>query len=384
MKKFRAFGCLVALAAAGALLVPTSASAADCLGTAKQWTLRAFYAKLDAAGDHHETASTDPVERSKLSINSGDGFGAEAEYRLNCPFGLSLGYIAADLDSMFTFDTEEVWLMDNDTVGFSMLSIGANFHLTPKSRMDLYIGPFIGIVDLDDATFDLGGPRGRVSESLDGETALGFTAGLDVPFKDNGPWAFTASLRYATMAADGNDGLNIDIDPLIATAGIAYRWGRDACCETVAPMVEPEPEPEPEPEVAPAPAPPPPPPAPAPAPPAPAPVEEREVCHFNSNGARVPNICKAKLDEVALKLKQDPALGALVVGHADSTGNDGINDPLSVRRAEAVKSYLVERHSIDANRVATEGRGSSEAAASNDSREGRAENRRAVVIISLG
>lgn len=113
-------------------------------------------------------------------------------------------------------------------------------------------------------------------------------------------------------------------------------------------------------------------------------MEEREVCHFNTNGARVSNICKAKLDEVALKLKQDPALGALVVGHADNSGNDGINDPLSARRAEAVKSYLVERHSIDGNRVATEGRGSREPAGSNDTREGRAENRRAVVIISLG
>jgi outer membrane protein OmpA-like peptidoglycan-associated protein len=98
----------------------------------------------------------------------------------------------------------------------------------------------------------------------------------------------------------------------------------------------------------------------------------------------VSNICKAKLDEVALKMKQDPAIPALVIGHADSTGNDGINDPLSARRAEAVKKYLVERHSIDASRITTEGRGSREPAASNDTREGRAENRRAVVIIRIG
>ena len=96
------------------------------------------------------------------------------------------------------------------------------------------------------------------------------------------------------------------------------------------------------------------------------------------------NICKAKLDEVALKLKQDPELDAWIVGHTDSTGNDGINDPLSARRADAVKSYLVERHSIDASRIATEGSGSRDPVASNDTREGRAENRRAVVIIKIG
>jgi len=98
----------------------------------------------------------------------------------------------------------------------------------------------------------------------------------------------------------------------------------------------------------------------------------------------VSNICKAKLDEVALKLKQDPALAAKVVGHTDSTGNDRINDPLSVRRAEAVKGYLVERHSIDPSRVSTEGHGSGEPVAGNDTTSGRAENRRAVVIIRLG
>jgi len=75
---------------------------------------------------------------------------------------------------------------------------------------------------------------------------------------------------------------------------------------------------------------------------------------------------------------------ARVVGHADSTGNDQINDPLSARRAEAVKSYLVQRHGIDGDRIATEGRGSREPIASNDTADGRAENRRAEVIIRIG
>jgi guanyl-specific ribonuclease Sa len=52
--------------------------------------------------------------------------------------------------------------------------------------------------------------------------------------------------------------------------------------------------------------------------------------------------------------------------------------------AAAVSSYLVDRHSIDASRIEIAGAGSHEPAASNDPADGRAENRRAVVVISLG
>ncbi len=372
-------GALIACTA----MPPLSAQSADgCTTDGYRWNLRGFGAKVDA-DDAFSTSSTDPVESSKFAVSSGSGVGAELEFRPRCPFGLALGLLSADLDSMFVFDTPTEWLMDSSDVGFQMVSLGANFHLTPRSRVDFFLGPFIGIVDYDDATFSIGGDT--VRRSLDGEAALGLAAGLDIPFRDNGPWAFTAGVRYLATAAEGN-GFELDIDPLIATAGLAYRWNGAGCGPCEAPYTEPEAAP-----AAPAP-PPPPPPAPEPTPvappppppPPPPPVEEREVIHFDSSSARVSNIGKAKLDEVALKLKQDPELVAIVVGHADSTGNDAINDPLSLRRAEAVKAYLVDRHQIDADRISTEGRGSREPVADNDTRQGRAENRRAVVIIRIG
>ena len=93
------------------------------------------------------------------------------------------------------------------------------------------------------------------------------------------------------------------------------------------------------------------------------------------------NICKAKLDEVALKMKQDPAMRAEVIGYADSSGSEDANQRISEQRAEAVKTYLVTRHGIDASRITTQGRGSADPVASNDTASGRAENRRAVVIL---
>jgi len=91
----------------------------------------------------------------------------------------------------------------------------------------------------------------------------------------------------------------------------------------------------------------------------------------------VSNIAKAKLDEVALKLKQDPTLVAAIIGHADRSGSAAANDRLSEQRAQAAKAYLVSRHGIDGARISTSGRGSADATGVAQ------EDRRAVVIVRV-
>ena len=102
------------------------------------------------------------------------------------------------------------------------------------------------------------------------------------------------------------------------------------------------------------------PPAMAPLAPAPSPATV-ETIDFPPGAARMSNIAKAKLDDVALQLKQDPRLRAYIVGHADRSGSEDANLRLSRERAEFARQYLVSRHGIDASRIVTEGRGSSEA-----------------------
>jgi len=65
---------------------------------------------------------------------------------------------------------------------------------------------------------------------------------------------------------------------------------------------------------------------------------------------------KAKLDDLVSKLNGINLEVVIAVGHTDSFGSDKYNDRLSVRRAEAVKGYLVSK-GIEANRVYTEGKG---------------------------
>lgn len=74
-------------------------------------------------------------------------------------------------------------------------------------------------------------------------------------------------------------------------------------------------------------------------------------------------------------LNDDPELKFSIGGHTDNQGNKGINQPLSERRAEAVKIWLQEK-GIDPSRLKTEGFGDSKPIDSNKTPEGRANNRR--------
>lgn len=104
-------------------------------------------------------------------------------------------------------------------------------------------------------------------------------------------------------------------------------------------------------------------PAPArPATPAPAPVVTSEKVTFAADAlfdfdkAVLKPEGRAKLDDLVAKLQGITLEVIIAVGHTDSFGSDKYNDRLSIRRAEAVKAYLVSK-GIEANRVYTEGKG---------------------------
>ena len=85
------------------------------------------------------------------------------------------------------------------------------------------------------------------------------------------------------------------------------------------------------------------------------------------------------LDEIARNL--DKAVLVTIVGHADNTGGDAINEPLSRDRAAAVRDYLSVR-GVAATRVSVQGRGSREPVGSNTTEAGRAANRRVEIFLA--
>ena len=158
------------------------------------------------------------------------------------------------------------------------------------------------------------------------------------------------------------------------------------CDGAIVPKPEaPAPAPAPAPAARPAPAPAPAPVArPAPAPAAPA-VAATKVTYaadafFDFDKSALKAEGRAKLDDLVGKIKGISLEVIIAVGHTDSVGSDSYNQKLSVKRAEAVKAYLVTK-GIEKNRVYTEGKGEKQPVADNKTSEGRAKNRRVEIEV---
>lgn len=82
-------------------------------------------------------------------------------------------------------------------------------------------------------------------------------------------------------------------------------------------------------------------------------------------------------------LRNTPNYTVHIVGHTDNTGSDAINDPLSLNRANATRSYLMNL-GADGSRIYTEGQGSRMPIASNATAQGRAQNRRVEIYMGEG
>jgi OmpA-OmpF porin, OOP family len=98
---------------------------------------------------------------------------------------------------------------------------------------------------------------------------------------------------------------------------------------------------------------------------------------FASAKADVLPASEADLNKVGQVLADWPAAKVEIGGHTDSQGSDKFNRDLSKKRADAVKAWLVSHYpSINGGNLSTKGFGESDPVASNDTDEGRAQNRR--------
>jgi OmpA-OmpF porin, OOP family len=120
--------------------------------------------------------------------------------------------------------------------------------------------------------------------------------------------------------------------------------------------------------------------APAPAPAAATKVTYAADAFFDFDKSVLKAEGKAKLNDLVGKVKGINLEVIIAVGHTDSVGTDAYNQKLSVRRAEAVKAYLVSK-GIEKNRVYTEGKGEKQPVADNKTKEGRAKNRRVEIEV---
>jgi outer membrane protein OmpA-like peptidoglycan-associated protein len=102
---------------------------------------------------------------------------------------------------------------------------------------------------------------------------------------------------------------------------------------------------------------------------------------FPTNGTTLSATSKKELSEFASKMSDMTDTDITIYGQTDNTGTLAVNERISAQRASAVGDYL-KSLGIAANRITTEGKAYNEPVASNETAEGRAQNRRVEVYIS--
>jgi len=224
----------------------------------------------------------------------------------------------------------------------------------------------------------------------------------DSAFADVGAGVKVALAEQVALKLEAIDMVkfnNFNLDNnLLIMAGLSFAFGEKA--QPAAPVVEAAPVAEPAVEPAPAPVA-----APAPKPVVAAPVDSdgdgvfdpQDKCpntpkgfkvdtdgcplkatlqlNFSTDSTKVDAEGTAKVNAFAEFLKESPAYKANIVGHTDSTASDAYNQKLSEKRAEKVKSMLIE-DGVAAERLTSEGMGEKMPVATNKTKEGRAANRR--------
>jgi outer membrane protein OmpA-like peptidoglycan-associated protein len=102
---------------------------------------------------------------------------------------------------------------------------------------------------------------------------------------------------------------------------------------------------------------------------------------FQTDKSQLKGAAASNLDKLVAFLNSNPERNVLIEGHTDNVGSDDYNRSLSQRRAESVRSYLLNR-GIAANRIDASGKGENSPVASNSDATGRQMNRRVEVIIA--
>jgi outer membrane protein OmpA-like peptidoglycan-associated protein len=116
-------------------------------------------------------------------------------------------------------------------------------------------------------------------------------------------------------------------------------------------------------------------------------VEEGIVVEFNSavlfavNKYDLSTGAKGTLDDLYTILTKYPDTNIKIQGHTDNTGTNALNQTLSESRASAVATYLRSK-GIASSRITTQGYGETSPKYSNDTEEGRAQNRRVEFLIT--
>ncbi len=234
------------------------------------------------------------------------------------------------------------WNDDNEMELFGY-GLEGLYHFMPESRFVPFLAVGVGGIHYDALPED---PANKDKFALD------YGAGFKYFVTDN--IALRADVRHIIP-------FNERYNNLLYSVGLAFAFGGEK--KVVETKVE-------------EPLPPPPPPPPAPKPVIIEKGRQTLDVKFDFDKATIKEGYYKDIDDLVNVMKDYPDLNVVIEGHTDNIGKAEYNKKLSQERADAIKKYMVEKGGIDAARIDAQGFGDERPVDSNDTKEGRANNRR--------
>ena len=314
-----------------------------------------FYAGARIGATYYNQLEIDGDNSAELKDNENFGGGIFLGYNINDWFGLETGYTYLG----------EAELADNAGVQTHAIDFVGKFTGEVTESLDIFAkaGAYAYKTNGQDS----------LDEYSESDVDLTFGFGLEQHFTDN----LSVRLEYQfynDVTLDDKD-VDAEWDTHLLALGLIYSWGgQEPVAVTEAPITEVVEEVVVE-EVV---------------------VEEVIVApivkkaievepvtvevYFDFNKQDLTIKSTKDLQPIIAHLKEYPEAKVILVGHADSVGASKINQKLSEERANTVSEYLQRVYSISSDRIVTSGEGEADPIATNETKEGRAQNRRVSVF----
>jgi len=190
----------------------------------RPWRLRLALVSMDSDANFADIGASD--DGFAISTGIGGGLSVDLEYRASRRLGLDFGVLAAS-PSIGT-RIEIGWHGVSVSTGITVapVTFGLNIHLTPDSRVDVYLGPLVAYVKYNSFELHVGPGASEVFHTGD-DFGLGANLGVDI-LLGKGRWSLNATLKYISSTLEatpiGGDTGTVDFDPTIFGVGVGFRF----------------------------------------------------------------------------------------------------------------------------------------------------------------